>query len=179
MAAVRFVSGGWGEKHHHAATLKARAGFDDRFLRQLFCHPLHQIEGNVPVDDLTAAEADSYPHFGAILQELSRLVENDLNVMFARFWPQADFLDLDLLLSLARLPLPFLSLIEVFAVIHKPADRRFGIGRNLYQIQISILGGLQSGLHIHDAELRANFIDDPHLTRTNPVVDSCCVSANS
>ena len=111
-------------------------------------------------------------------RKLSRLGENDLNIMFACFGPQAHFLDLDLLLGPARLPLPFLFLVEVFAVIHKPADRRIGIGGNFYQIQIFLLCGLQSDLHIHDTELSPDFIDDPHLARTNPLVDSCGVSTN-
>jgi hypothetical protein len=27
--------------------------------------------------------------------------------------------------------------------------------------------------------LSPDFIDDPHLARTNPLIDSCCVSTNS
>ena len=93
---------GWGEEHHHAATLKTRVRFDDSLFRQLLRHPFHQIEGNVAVDDLTSTEANAHPHFGAVIQELSRLGENDLNIMFACFGAQTHFLDLDLLLGLAR-----------------------------------------------------------------------------
>ena len=67
--------------------------------------------------------------------------------------PEFDFLHIDGSLTLPRFFLSFLLFIEILAVIHDPADRRFGFGSDFHQVQVFFFGQVQGIVQGHDTKL--------------------------
>ncbi|MCY1307927.1 hypothetical protein D9M70_578950 [compost metagenome] len=64
-----------------------------------------------------------------------------------------------------------LLLEEVLAVIHDPANRWHGIGRDLYQIQLRFFSSAKRFINRDDANLLAVSTNQPHLASRNVLVD--------
>jgi len=90
--------------------------------------------------DLPATEAYAHTNFGAFGQKLAGLISLDQHIMLRDLGAEPDFLDLYLLLGLARLALAPLPLIRELAIIEKAAYRRVGGGCDLYQVKPALLG---------------------------------------
>ena len=81
-------------------------------------------------DDLAAAEEDVRFHFGALFQEIFRMLELEVVVVIVRVRPETDFLDYHLDdLRLDLLSFLFL-LVQEFRVVDDPAYGGIGLGRN-------------------------------------------------
>lgn len=118
-----------------------RLAFDLAVFGQHFDDLIHHAAAFVDVRVLPAPERDSDLHLVVVLQKANRLLDLEFDIMFACFRPQADFLELRMMLL--ALGLPFGLLIFKFAEVHDPADGRLGFRRNLDQIQASFTGLLQ------------------------------------
>src|SRR3989441_902234 len=96
----------------------------------------------------------------------------ELEVVLVDLGPELHFLDLDVLLVLARLGLALGLLVEELSGVHDPADRRRGRRSDLHQVQALLLRDAQSLGRRHDAELGAIVVDDTDLLRANAIVDA-------
>jgi hypothetical protein len=83
-----------------------------------------------------------------------------------------DFLDLHVVLPLARLArLPLLLVLEL-AVVHDAADRGPGQRRDLHEVQALLFGDLKRLLDRHDADLLAIRGDHAHRADADLPVDT-------
>jgi hypothetical protein len=125
---------------------------------------------------------DLYPV--ALVQELPRSSQLGPQVVDVDLDPKPDLLErLRLLLSLC-LAFALLQLVLVLAVVEDSAHWWNRGGSDLDEIESLLLGQRQSLRGWQDAELLTLFVDDPHLSDTDHVVDSeilgyeCCRSFN-
>ena len=95
--------------------------------------------------------------------------------MFINVRAELDFLDFDGLLLLACLIGALLRFIFEFAVIEDLANRRFGIGLNLYEIEAEIGRLIHRVTRIEYAELVSIRIDASYLRRSDCAVDTRAV----
>ena len=86
--------------------------------------------------------------------------------------PELDFLDLDDVLVPLRFAGALLLLVLVLPVIHDPADRRHGRGRDLHEVEPLLPGNRQGLRRGHDAELLARVVDDADFTNADAFVDA-------
>jgi hypothetical protein len=97
-------------------------------------------------------------------------------ISFADIRTDLDFLDLDDLLALARLVGLLLLLVLVLAVIEDLHDGRHGIGADFEQVQPSIIGADQRLACAHHALHLTFLVDQPHLRRTDLLIDPRAVT---
>jgi hypothetical protein len=123
------------EKHDQRPAFRMRRLLHDSPGTEQIDHPLQDTFTQVLVHDLPPAEQDGHFDFRSVSQELLDLANLGFQVMRVDPGTQADLLDFDRLLPLARFSFPPALLVAVFAVIHDPADRRTRIGLDFYQIE--------------------------------------------
>jgi len=90
-------------------------------------------------------------------------------------WAELDLLDLDDFLLLAGFGLLFLFLESVLAVIQDLADRRYGVGRNLHQVEAGIEGLGQGVCDRDGTEVGAVLVDQVNLTNADIFIDALAV----
>src|SRR5690606_1115493 len=123
------------------------------------------------VRDLAPAEEDHRLHLVAIGQEALDVALLELIVVLVDLRAELDFLDLAGLLVLPRLALALLFRVLVLPVIGDPAHGRRGCRGHLDEVEALLPRQGDRLRRRHDAELRAGFVDDPHLTNTDSIVD--------
>ena len=154
--------------------LPSRTGVRSTVPWSLTCvaEPGEQGPADLRVGELPAAEADGHLDPVAVLEELDRAVDLGVEVALADLRRQADLLELDR----ALLPLGFLlalrQLVLVLTEVEKPDDRRGRRGRDLDEVEPTLLRHGERLWRRHDAELLALIIDDPHLWDTDHLVDA-------
>src|SRR5207247_32042 len=81
-----------------------------------------------------------------------------------------DFLDLDNLLMLLRLPGALLLLVLIAAEVHDAADRWRRRRGDLDEVEPLLLGDRQGLLRRHDPQLLARIVDHPDFTHPDPFI---------
>src|SRR5690554_94974 len=132
-----------GKDHQHGPALHRRTLFDKSDVVQLTDNPVHLLARDLGVRNLTAPEPDSHLDLVAILQPAASVADLEREVVIGGLRPEADLLDLDLLLLAARLTLLLRLLILELAEVHDLADRRIGIRGDLNQVEASLFGAAQ------------------------------------
>ena len=87
-----------------------------------------------------------------MVQPAAGIVYFEIAMVSGRLGAQADFLDLYFGLGFARLALFLFLFVKEFAEIHDAADGRCGVGGDLHQVELRLLGhsqGFTSGDHTH------------------------------
>ena len=121
--------------------------------------------------DLTPTKHYGRLHLIAIQQEALCVFRFCLKVMFLDVRPELDFFDLHGTLILFGFLFPLALLKAIFAVIHHPADRRFGIRGYLDQIQPFFHSMLQRFTQGQDH--RVSLIQDQtDLRRPDLIIDA-------
>ena len=93
-------------------------------------------------------------------------------MMGISFGPNLDFFNFDfslLFLGLALAP-PFIIL--KLAKIHNPTHRRFGTWRNLYKIEVFVLGSIEGFVKRHNANVVVGFGNQANFARTYLSIDT-------
>src|SRR6266850_2844613 len=160
------------DQHHgHATTFHARRLLDARDVRDLLGDPVEHRLAELGVRDRAAAEEHRDLHAVPLAEEGPDVTHLEVDVVNARLRADLHFLQHDggrLLAGLLRL---LLLGVPELAVVHDPADRGLGGGRDLDQVELALLGDPERLLGRHDAELRAVGVDHADLSRTDLVVD--------
>ncbi len=88
-----------------------------------------------------------------------------------RLGADAQFLDLNRLLSFSGFALLLSALVDALAVIDDSTDRRLRVRRNLDEIQVAVLREAQRFERRHHADLLPGIVDDPDLFCPNGLID--------
>jgi hypothetical protein len=88
---------------------------------------------------------------------------------------ELDLFDLDDLLMLLRFPCPLGLLLLILPVVHDPADRRHGGGRDLHEVESLGPGNRERLRGRHDAQLLSRFVDHPDLADPDALVGADAV----
>ena len=115
--------------------------------------------------------------FIATLQKTLHMLKFKLVIMFIYLRSNFDFFYLNNRLFFLGFMSPLLLLIPELPIIHNFTDRRFGIGRDLHQVQTEIIGRCQSSVYWQDPHLVAVGVDYPNLPCANVPVDVYSVKA--
>jgi hypothetical protein len=127
------------QHHQHCPAFHAGALLNDRNIFQVFGNRVQQLLRNLRVVNLPTTKADANPHLHAITDPLACGLNFEHPMVIGCLRAQANLFDLNLLLCLASFTL-FLGLFVLeLAKIHNLADRWFGVGGNLHQIQICLI----------------------------------------
>src|SRR5207248_127101 len=105
-------------------------------------------------------------------KEIPHVVALRLVIMRIDVQSNLDFLQLRCVLVLARLTLPLLLLILVFAEIDDPANWRRCVGRYFDQVHPALLGNRQRLAGRDDPELLSVCVYDPYFTRANLLINT-------
>ena len=97
------------------------------------------------------------------LKELDSRLRLGLDIIFLDRGGELHLLDGDDLLISADLALLLGLLVTVLIIVHQFADRRFGGGNNLHQIEPRLLGQLKRLADRLHTELFTVLVDDTHL----------------
>ena len=124
-----------------------------------------------------APKAQGDLHLVAFAQKLQNRAHLDVIVVLVGAGAKLDLFDFDDVLLFAGLSLALLLLIFEFAEIHDLADRRFGIWRNLNQIQPCLLSHLHCTGGCDHADIFAVRSDQPDFRATDTIIDTrACVT---
>ena len=137
-----------------------------------------QLLTDIGVSHLSAAETNSDLAAVTVGQELLSIALLDIEVIDVNAGGHPDFLDLHHTLVLAGFLLSLGLLKAVLAVIHDLADRGHGIGRDLDQVQVLLLGDAQSFQRGHNAQLFTGLRDQSNLLVADFFIDLMSISSD-
>ena len=161
-----------GQDHRHGPSFQRGLAIDGAVVGDLLGEPVEEIAPDVGVTDLSPTELDRDLDPVAVLQEADRALDLGVEVTFADLDPEADLLELDRTLVLARFLIPTGLLVLLLTVVEDLGDRRVGHGRDLDEVETTLLRQLQGLGRGHDTQLCPLFVDDPHLGDSDHLVDS-------
>ena len=95
----------------------------------------------------------------------------EFDVVFADLGAQTDLFDLDGLLCLACLALSLGPLVQKLAIVHHPAHRWVGIGRNLNEVQPALPRHVERIAQGYHAD-HAIWPDEPYFSGSYPLIYS-------
>ena len=128
---------------------------------------------------LSAAEADRSLNLVAIGQELLGSLDLCFEVMCIDLSRKSDFLDLYDFLILSGLFF-LLGLFEAeLTIVHDAAYRGLCLGRDLYQIEVSLGSDLEGALDGDDAKLRTVSVNQAYFLVVDLFIDLMLLSANA
>lgn len=165
------------QDHHHLTAFQLRFGFDLGDTERILLDLQQKLEAEFLVGHFTAAELQRHFYLVAFFEEAVHRLHLHLIVMGVDVRAHLDFFDFDDLLLLAGFGGFFLRRILQLAEIENLADRRFGIGRDFYEIEASFFRKLESLVGRDDTEILAfgidklNFRDTDFPVGARPVLD--------
>ena len=121
---------------------------------------------------LATAEAQGDLHLVAVLQEADHVAQLDVVVAVVRLRAELHFLDLNDLLAGLGLGSTLLFLVAELAVVHQPADRRGGVGRDLDQVDIGLFGHAACLTQPEDTQLLVLYAQQANLGGVDFTVDA-------
>ncbi len=141
----------FGSEHgHQAPPFEERLAFQFREVLHFFQHVLQDPLAFLDVLHFPATKLHGDLHFVVMFEESAYLVDFRFNIVLTGFWPQANFLELGLVLfGFGLFPR---KLILVLAVIHDPANGRAFEGRHFHEIQTGFACPFQRLRGRHDAQ---------------------------
>ncbi|CFO05466.1 Uncharacterised protein [Bordetella pertussis] len=119
-----------------------------------------------------ATEAQRDLGLVSLFEEAAQVTQLDLVVALVGRRAEFDFLDLDDLLLRPGLGLAFLFLVLELTVIHQAANRGIGIGRDLDQVHVALLGKTERIGNLDDAQLFSVQAYQTHLGDADFTVDA-------
>ena len=162
---------GWVQHHGHVAAVLAGLRLDHREIGDVLGDTVQDLHAELRVGHLATAEHDRELDLVAFAEEAHHVLHLGGVVVLVDLGPELHLLDDDVRGLALRLPAPLFLLVDVPAVVHDPADRRVGVGRDLDQVELLLTGLGQRFREGLDAELFALGTDEEHLAGSDAVVD--------
>jgi len=132
--------------------------------------PVDDLVAQVTVRHLAAFEPQGGLNLVAFSKKPNGLVLLRLVVVLIYRYRELYLFDDDDLLLLTRGAVALVLFVKELPVVLNLADRRNGVGGDLYQIERALAGHLESVKGCHDAELFAIFVDDANLAGADAFV---------
>ena len=123
---------------HHPACLGTWRAFDFSVFGELGDNGLHDLAPFFYMCQLAAAEHHGHLDFVLVVEKTDSLFDLEIDIVFARLGPHSDFLELGLVRFVFVVFL--VPLVTELAVVHDPANWRFGFGCHLYEIHPGFAG---------------------------------------
>jgi hypothetical protein len=162
-----------GRQHHdHLPAFHARHRLDLGERVHLAADAVQNLQAELGMDHLAAAEAQGDLHLVAFLDEPLHGAHLHFVIVVVDVGAHLDLFDLDDLLVLTRLVRLLLRFVFVFAVVGDLGDRRNRIGRDLDQIETGLFGHLDGLAGTEDADHVAVLVDQSDLRRFDFAVDA-------
>ena len=159
-----------GQHHGHHAAFEARLALHLGRVSQLLGDPLEEAGAQFGAGHLAAAEAQTDADLVAFAEQFSELAELDLQIVAADLGFHAQEADFGGLLSAAGLALTLGLPVLVLAIVHNPADRGVGTGRDLDQVQIALPRDAQGFASGHDAQLGPILVNEADFPSADALV---------
>ena len=150
--------------------LLARPEFDHRFLSQFRDKPVQNPATQILSGHFSPPKKNCGLDLVPFFQEAHYMLLLGLIVVFIDINAKLYLFDGNNVLVLSGCAFLFFLLVEKFAEVHKPANRRLGGGGNFHQVQRFFPGDLESFPWGHDAELLARVINHANFTNPDPLV---------
>src|SRR5208337_466841 len=144
--------------------------FHDPFIAEVFDQAFQNFASQSLARHLASAEEDGRLHLVAFGEEAQHVVLLGLVVVIVHVDAELHFLDRDLVLVLLGLALALFLLVQVFPVIHDPANRRLSSGRDFHQVEGFLAGDLERVVRRHDTKLVAFIVDHANFACTNALI---------
>jgi len=125
---------------------------------------------------LARSEENRYLYLITAGQEFLGLAESIVNVMWIDFRTQTHLADFTSLLVFPSLSLPLRLLIFPLPIVQKTRNRRVGLRCHLNEVGHPFFREPQGLRQGHDAQLCSLFIDDPHFSSTDLLIDALFLS---
>src|SRR4051795_7968029 len=162
-----------GSQHHrHVAAVLLGPLLDDGELLELLREAVEDHLPALRMGHLAPAEHDRHLDLVARLQEALDMALLGVVVVLGDLRPELDLPDRDLLLVLARGLLALGLLVLVLRVVQHPAHGRLGVGRDLDEVEIPLLGVAERLGRLQDAHLLAVWSDETDLWHADALVDT-------
>ena len=167
-----------GEHHHHAAAFEHGVGFHLGDFLQLLKHPVQHLPPVLRVRHLASPEHHGELDLVPLFEEPAGVAHLEVEVVLLDPRAHLHFLQLHVVLLLARLARLTLLLVLELAVVHDAADRRPGKRRDLHEVQPLLFRDLHRPFDRQNSDLLAVRRDhadgaDPDLpVHTHLLVDT-------
>ena len=161
----------WCQHHGHGSSFELGVLLNIGIFFGLLCDVGKQFPAPVRKRNLATSEHDGYLDLILIFNESIDMIQFYLNIMFARFGPNLDLLDLEGTLLFFGLLLLFGLFVFITTVVHDFTDRRICIRRYLHQIETEIAGNGESLVGRNNTYLSSIRIDDSDFFCSNVLVD--------
>ena len=158
--------------HSHGAAFHPGGLLNVPMRPKLLGELVQQSAPDIRVRHLSSAKEHRQFHLVSAVQKLSSLTAFSLQVVVVDLWTNPDLFQLDNMLILARFPLFPALLVTELAVIHQAADGRHCVRCDFNEIQSTLPRHLQRIARGDHANLLAFFINQPHLSDANALVDT-------
>src|SRR5215510_5395514 len=160
----------WRQDHVHGVTLHAWPKLNRSLIANIGDETLQNVAAQVLVCHLASTKAQAGFDLVALRQKTQHMVPFGHVIVLVHVDAEFHLFQDNLFLVLLCRPLFLFLLVEVFAVIHDPADRRNSIGGNFYQVEIDLAGLLDRLIGWHDAKLISIRINHAYLTRADALI---------
>src|SRR5262245_19180522 len=165
------------QHHRHLPAFHARLLLHLRDVGHRLRNAVEHGAPQLRVRDRAPAEEHGHLHPVAIPEEITDVTDLEVDVVPAGLRPELHFLELAGGILLARLLRLLLLGVLVLAVVHDPAHRRVGGGRDLDQVELLAVGDALGIRGRHHTELLPVAVADTDLTGTDLLVDAGAVFA--
>ena len=112
---------------------------------------------------LPAAEPHGQLYLGTVPYEFSHLSSLRFQIVTTDIRPETHFPKLGALLTFLGLPVFLGCQVTELSIVQQAANRRIGVGSNLYQINFGVLGHPNCLGNRHYSQLTSVVADNPHL----------------
>ena len=160
--------------HDHRPPLHLRHQLHGGLRLQHLPELVKQSLADVRVRHLTPPKPNGELDLIARIEELRRLPGFGLKIMIPDLRLDANLLQLDDMLVLARLTLPPALFVPELPVVHHATDRRDGVGRDFDEVDPTRARQIEGFASREDTELLAVLVDDPDLADPDTLIHSWC-----
>ncbi len=150
----------WCQHHGHGSSFEFGVLFHIGIFFGLLCNVSEQFPAAIRKRNLASPEDDGYFDLVLIFNEPIDMIQFYLDIVFACFGPNLDFLYLKSTLFFLGLLLFLGLLVFVSTIVHNFTDRRIGIRRNLHKIKTEITGNGKGLISRNNTYLGSIRVDD-------------------
>src|SRR5215217_2960135 len=160
------------QHHRHRAAFETRRLLDRPVRPEHIRELIEQRLPDVGMRHLPSAEQHRHLDLVPGIEELGGLTALRFQIVVVDLRPDANFFQLDHVLVSTRLAFFAALLVPELAVIHDPANRRYGIRRDFDQVESPRPCHLHRVAGGNDPDLLPFLVDEPDFADTNPFVDA-------